>query len=237
MFWLRPFFFILNELATLATVCSVLTLRLVVPKSMRLLKYSLVAIVVPVLLAVAGAYAASNTLPDANSVVVPPSTPIHVTLNSALSSNHSNPGDHFGATVSQPVVIDGKTVIPKGAEATGVVVDSLPSGKMDRRAHLLVALESVIVAGNKYKIRTASNATIERHHRKHDLSLIGSGAGAGAIIGAIAGAGAGALIGAPIGAGAGTAAALFTNKHNIRFAPETPMTFQLARPVSIDVKG
>lgn len=204
---------------------------------MRLIKYSLVAIVVPVLLAVAGAYAASNTQASANWVVVPSSTSIHVTLNSALSSNRSNPGDHFQATVAQSVVINGKTVIPKGAEATGVVVDSLPSGKMYRRAHLLIALESVTVSGNQYDIRTASDAKIEPPHRNHNLSLIGSGAGAGAIIGAIAGAGAGALIGAPIGAGAGTAVALFSGKRNIRLAPETPMTFQLARPVTIPVKG
>jgi hypothetical protein len=204
---------------------------------MRIIKYSLVAIVLPMFLAVAGAHAASDSQGPAAWVVVPPSTSIHVTLNTALSSNRSNPGDHFEATVSQPVVVNGKTVIPRGAEATGVVVDSLPSGKMERRAHLLVALETVTVGGSLYHIRTASNAQIEGRHRVHNFGLIGSGAGTGAIIGAIAGAGAGALIGAPIGAGAGTAAALFTGKHNIRLAPETPMTFELARPVSIATKS
>lgn len=204
---------------------------------MRLIKRSLVAVVVPILLAVAGAYAASSSQTPSNWVVVPSATSIHVTLNSALSSNRSNPGDRFEATVSQAVVVDGKTVIPKGAEATGVVVDSLPSGKMERRAHLLVALETVTVDGSLYHIRTASNVSIEGHHRNHNFKMIGSGAGTGAIIGAIAGGGAGALIGAPIGAGAGTAAALFTGHHEIRFAPETPMTFELARPVSIDLKG
>jgi len=205
---------------------------------MRIIKCSLAAIVVPVLLAVAGAYAASNTQATTESwVIVPSDTSIHVILNSALSSNGSNPGDRFEATVSQPVVINGKTIIPKGSEATGVVVDSLASGKMEKRAHLLIALETVTVAGSRYDIRTASNARIEGRHRNHNLGLIGSGAGAGAIIGAIAGAGAGALIGAPIGAGAGTAAALFSGKHNIRIAPESKLTFELARPVSIATRG
>lgn len=204
---------------------------------MRVITRSLVAMAVPILLAVAGAYAASGSQGPSNWVVVPPSTSIHVILNSALSSNGSNPGDHFGATVSQAVVVNGKTVIPKGAEATGVVVDSLASGKMERRAHLLVALETVTVGGSLYHIRTESNVSIQGHHRNHNFKMIGSSAGAGAIIGAIAGGGAGALIGAPIGAGAGTAAALFTGRHDIRFAAETPMTFELARPVSIDVKG
>ncbi|MDE3108844.1 MAG: hypothetical protein KGL02_02780, partial [Acidobacteriota bacterium] len=157
---------------------------------MRLIKCTLVALVVPALLAVAGAYAASNSPSPANRETVPSSTAIHVTLNTALSSNHSNPGDRFEATVSQAVVVDGMTVIPKGAEATGVVVDSLRSGKMEKRAHLLVALETVTVDGSLYHIRTASNARIERPHRNHNLKMIGSGAGAGAIIGAIAGGGA-----------------------------------------------
>ncbi len=209
----------------------------VTQKSMRVIQRSIIAIAVPVLLAVAGAYAASSSQGPSDWVIVPPSTSIHVTLNSALSSNRSNPGDRFGATVSEPVIVNGKTVIPKGAEATGVVVDSLASGKMERRAHLLVALETVTVDGSLYHIRTASNVAIQGHHRNHNFKMIGSGAGTGAIIGAIAGGGAGALIGAPIGAGAGTAAALFTGRHDIRFAPETPMTFELARPVSIDIKG
>jgi len=205
---------------------------------MRIIKCSLVAVVVPVLLAVAGAYAASNTQAStADWVVVPSDTSIHVILNSALSSNRSNPGDRFEATVSEPVIINGQTIIPRGSEATGVVVDSLASGKMERRAHLLIALETVTVAGSRYEIRTASNARIAGRHRNHNLSLIGSGAGAGAIIGAIAGAGAGALIGAPIGAGAGTAAAFLSGKHNIRIAPESKLTFELARPVSIATRG
>jgi hypothetical protein len=204
---------------------------------MRLIKRGFVAIVVPILLAVACAYAKPNSQTPSNWVVVPSATSIHVILNSALSSNRSNPGDHFEVTISKPVVIDGKTVIPRGAEATGVVVDSLASGKMERRAHLLVALETVTVDGSLYHIRTESNVSIEGRHRNHNLKMIGSSAGAGAIIGAIAGGGAGALIGAPIGAGAGTAAALFTGHHEVRFAAETPMTFELARPVSIDLKG
>lgn len=204
---------------------------------MRLITRSFAAIIVPILLTVAAAYAAPSSQTASDWVVVPSATSIHVILNTAVSSNRSNPGDHFEATVSRAVVINGKTVIPKGAEATGVVVDSLPSGKMEQRAHLLVALETVTVDGSLYRIRTASNVSIQGHHRNHNLKMIGSGAGTGAIIGAIAGGGAGALIGAPIGAGAGTAAALFSGRHNIRFAPETPMTFELARPVSIDLKG
>jgi hypothetical protein len=47
--------------------------------------------------------------------------------------------------------------------------------------------------------------------------------------------GEGALIGGPVGAGAGTAVAYFTGKRNIHLRAETPLTFRLEQPVTIDV--
>ena len=55
-------------------------------------------------------------------VTVPEHTRIHVVLDQAVSTG-TKPGHHFRATVSRPVVIEGKTVIPKGAHAEGVVVE------------------------------------------------------------------------------------------------------------------
>src|ERR1700740_2774619 len=72
-----------------------------------------------VLLAVALGVAAA-TLPNRSrleSVTVPQNTPIHVTLDQALASDQSRPGEQFEATVSEPVLIDGKTVIQQGAHA------------------------------------------------------------------------------------------------------------------------
>src|SRR2546425_9780802 len=69
-------------------------------------------------------------------MMVPKQTPIHVTLNQALASNRSKPGQHFEATVSEPVTLDGKTVIPRGAKVEGRVVDAHPSGRLMGRARL-----------------------------------------------------------------------------------------------------
>ncbi len=52
-------------------------------------------------------------------VTVPERTAIRVTLDQSVATNRSKPGDHFVATVSEPVVINGKTVIPQGARAKG----------------------------------------------------------------------------------------------------------------------
>ena len=82
-------------------------------------------------------------------VTVPELTPIHVTLDQAVTSKQNRPGDHFDATVSEPVVVDGKTVIPQGARAEGVVVDAKPSGRLMGRARLQIALQSVDVGNHR----------------------------------------------------------------------------------------
>jgi hypothetical protein len=191
------------------------------------------------LLAVALGVAAA-TLPNRSkfeSLTVPPATQIHVILNQGVASDQSRPGDHFESTVSQPVLIDGKTVIPQGAYAEGVVVDAQHSGRLMGRARLQLALETVTVNGQNYDVRTLSSWRVGGNHKKNNFAWIGGGAGGGALIGAIAGGGKGALIGGPVGAGAGTAVAFLTGKKDIHLRPETPLTFKLADPVTIPVKG
>jgi hypothetical protein len=190
-----------------------------------------------VLLAAALTVAATR-LPDrAVPVTLPQNTAIHVTLDQALSSKQSNPGDRFEATVSEPVVVDGKTVIPQGAHAEGLVVDVRQSGRLMGRARLQLALQTVAVEGNGYYVRTTSSPKIGRDHKKRNLAWIGGGAAGGALIGALAGGGTGALIGGPVGAGAGTTVAFLTGKKDIHLRPETPLTFKLAEPVTIPVKS
>lgn len=178
------------------------------------------------------------TRPDQpTTMTMPEHTVIHVTLDQAVSSNRNKPGDHFSATVSQPVVVDGTTVIPKGAHVRGLVVDARHSGRLKGRARLQLALQSVNVDGQSYRIHTVSDRLVGRDHKKRNLALMGGGGAGGAVIGALAAGGTGALIGGPIGLGAGTTAALLTGKHDIKLPPETRMKFELAQPATIGVKG
>jgi hypothetical protein len=105
------------------------------------------------------------------------------------------------------------------------------------RARLQLELETVSVNGQNYGVRTLSSWRAGGSHKKRNWALIGGGAGGGALIGALAGGGKGALIGGPVGAGAGTTIALLTGKKDIHLRPETPLTFKLAEPVTIPVKG
>lgn len=191
------------------------------------------AALLAVVLAVSAATLPKRSVPT----LVPESTVIHVVLDQAVASDQSRPGDHFEATVSEPVVVDGKTVIPKGASAEGLVIDSRRSGRLMGRARLQLALESVAVDGQSYNVRTTSSSRSGGNHKKRDWAWIGGGAGGGALIGALAAGGKGALIGGPVGAGAGTAVAYFTGKKDIHLRPETPLTFRLAKPVTIPAKS
>jgi hypothetical protein len=190
-----------------------------------------------VLLAAALTLSAATLRDRSDPVMLPEHTAIHVTLDQALATNQSRPGDHFDATVSEPVVINGKTVIPQGARAGGLVVDARQSGRLMGRARLKLALQTVAVDGQNYDVRTIRDPKIGRDHKKRNWVLIGGGAAGGAAIGALAGGGTGALIGGPVGAGAGTTVALLTGKKDIKLRAETPLKFELAERVTINVKG
>jgi len=189
-----------------------------------------------VLLIAALALAASTQIHRTVPVTVPGDTAVHVRLNQALASNESRPGDHFTATLSQPIVLNDKTVVPEGAQVEGLVVDAEHSGRLRGRARLNLALEAVNVNGAEYKIRTFSDVRVGGKHRNRNIAWIAGGGGGGALIGALAAGGKGALIGGPVGAGAGTAVAYFTGKKNIRLPAETPLSFRLADPVTINTK-
>jgi len=201
-------------------------------------KWSSVCAFFPIFILVFAANAnGRNAVSRSVSVTLPESTAIHVTLNTAVGSDRNQPGDRFEATLSQPVTLAGRTIIPQGAHATGVVVDARRSGRLVGHAHLQITLESIEVGGSRYEIRTVTDTKIGKRHGKHNLGFIGGGAGTGLLIGALAAGGGGALVGGPIGAGVGTVAAVMTNKRDIRLPAETPVTFELATPATIEITG
>src|SRR5205823_12988929 len=166
----------------------------------------------------------------------PAHTKSPVFLDQALSTS-ARPGHPFRATAAKPLVIEGKTVIPKGARAEGVVVEANEAGRIKGRPRLLLALQSLDVDGQNYPVHTFSSREVGHSHKKHHLLWIGGGAGGGVLIGALAGGGMGAAIGGPVGAAAGTTVALVTAKRDVKLRPETPLTFRLAKPATTNVQS
>jgi hypothetical protein len=169
----------------------------------------------------------------AEVTVIPSGTVIVVRLGESLSSKSSQAGQSFSATVAQPVSVDGKTVIEEGAAARGTVVDAKGLGHFKGGARLQVRLDSVTIHGKEQQIETTSVARSLKGKGKRSVGFIGGGAGAGALIGALAGGGKGAAIGAAAGAGAGTAGAAFTGNKDIVLPAETALTFRLTQAVDV----
>ncbi len=165
--------------------------------------------------------------------VIPAGKVITVRLSDTLSSNHSQPGEGFSATVSEPVVVDGKTVIEEGAAAHGTVVDAKAMGHFKGGALLHVRLHSVTIDGKAYHIETTAAGSSLKGKGKRSTIAIAGGAGLGAALGGIFGGGKGAAIGAGAGAGAGTAGAAFTGNKEIVFPPETTLTFKLKQALEV----
>ena len=181
----------------------------------------------------AGGSKAESKKTAAEVVAIPAGTVITVRLGETLSSKTSQAGQDFSATVAEPVTVDGKTVIEKGASAHGSVVAAKSMGHFKGGAMLEVRLNSVTVNGKERNVETQAVTRAVKGKGKRTAGFIGGGAGAGALIGALAGGGKGAAIGAAAGAGAGTAGAAFTGNKEIVLRAESPLSFRLTQPVEV----
>ena len=104
---------------------------------MRMTKRSLWWLGAPVLLLALGA-AGINLMNRSERVLVPAGTEVEVRLDESLTTKRNNSGDAFQTTVVEPIVMDGKTVIPEGAIATRnisrrSITGRTPGGRSPRR--------------------------------------------------------------------------------------------------------
>ena len=79
------------------------------------------------------------TPPKPEPVTIAAGTPIRIRTETTLSTKSTQTGDTFTGTLAEPIVIEGKTVAPRGSQVEGLVVNSDPGGRVKGVAPFLSA--------------------------------------------------------------------------------------------------
>jgi hypothetical protein len=94
---------------------------------------------------------AAKAAEPATMVTLPKGTAISAAARQTLTTDKNKVGDSFAATLTAPIQIDGKTVIPTGAQVTCRIVKV-------RKHEVKVTLASVIIRGKSYALDSNSIA-------------------------------------------------------------------------------
>jgi len=157
---------------------------------------------------------------------VPAGTHITVRTDSQINSASAHVGQSFRANLVGNLVVHGKTVAKAGTPARGKVTYAKPSGRLHAPGLLTIRLTSLQLANGKTLMLSTSGFRAKgKSHTKSNVTKIGGGAAAGALIGGVAGGGKGALIGTAAGAGVGTGVAAATGKEEAVIHAETAIAF------------
>jgi hypothetical protein len=178
---------------------------------------------------------------------LPTGTAVKMKLETTLATFSSKTGDPFSARVTEPVVLDGKTVIPVGSSVEGRVTKASEPRRIAGKPTIAIFPENVILPnGDRLTLNASLVDTNAGHgtdvndegqfkgagHDGKDLTEIGIGTGGGMLIGGLAGGGKGFLIGGAVGAT--VTVAHWLGKHRSAMLPAgTELVMELNRPMML----
>jgi hypothetical protein len=169
-----------------------------------------------------------------------------VRLDTTLATFSNKAGDPFRGRITQPVVINGQTMIPAGATVEGRVTKVTEPRRISGRPTIGILPEAVILpTGERYSIdATLTDTSIKgtdvnnegqfkgSGHDRRDTIEQGSGTAGGMLIGGLVGGPVGILVGGAIGAGSTTGHWL--GKHHSAVLPAgTELTLELNRSMTM----
>ncbi len=140
--------------------------------------------------------AVAKVAKPATMVTVPKGTAISATVGQTLATDKNKVGDIFAASLTTPIQVEGKTVIPKGAHVTGRIVTV-------KKHEMKVTLASVVIRGKSYQLDTNSIAGPKSQAKNNAKDTDKAKA----------------------------------NKDVTLLVAKSQLTFKLAKPVTIPVKG
>ena len=170
---------------------------------------------------------------NASRMVVPEGTTITVSMIDPINSDSTNAGESFRGSLEDAIVVDGKTVAPKGADVTVKVVKVDEAGRLAGKEQVAIELSEILIGEKRYVAQSSHAIVSAKSRGDENLKVVGGTAVVGAIIGAIAGGGKGAAIGAASGAGAGAAVQAIRGQR-VQIPAESRLDFNLSQPLYID---
>lgn len=182
---------------------------------------------------------------QASASYVPAGTPVSVRLEQSLSSEFTQVGETFTATLSGPIYAGSNLLAPPGSQVQGQIVAVEPAGRTGKPGYMDMRLISIVTPSGQ---RIPLSATIERNSFKlqadggtatHLVKGTAIGAGAGALTGLIGASisggkkGKAAAIGTGIGGGAGLLTGAFTKGKEFVLTSGTILPFRLDQAIPV----
>jgi len=203
--------------------------------------------------------AADSNDPDAGIVTSVPSRPgelaegtlIKAKLQETLSTVTTVAGTKFTATVSEPLMKDGKVIVPAGSMLEGKVTMVRGGKRITGGAAIHLQPRSITLPdGGVYMVQArvidtdewddtkvdAEGTVLKKDNSKKTLAVMGLAAGGPMAAGAMLGGAPGALIGAGVGAGVGTIIWLKQDRQ-AELPKDLGLVFSLTEPMSITPMG
>ena len=179
-------------------------------------------------------------------VSVPEGTPLKVKLATTISTFSSKVGDPFQGKTTEPVVIEGKILIPAGSTVEGRVTKLNEPRRISGKPTIVIFPEHIVLPdGQRFMLNAVLVDTDIKGtdvneegqfkgtgHDKRDQIEVAGGAGAGMLIGGLAGGPPGLLIGGAIGAGATTTHWLVQRRSAV-LPSGTGLLLELSRPMTM----
>jgi len=152
---------------------------------------------------------------------IPAGIELTVRLQLALSSADSRVGDTFQAVLDEPVVIAGRTVLPRGTPFTGSVVAAKASGGPQDPGYLRMTLVSMAMDGKSIALQTSSIFKKAGSYKSRKTPMVKSSESDGR----------GEVAESAVNSGSGSDVSFLRSQGDIRFSTGHRFIFRLAQPL------
>jgi len=165
------------------------------------------------------------------SAEVPVGTPITIRLQAALSSAQCRAGDLFQAVLDEPIMVEGQTLLPRGASVRGRIVAAKAAGEWHDPGYLRLTLSSLSINGRTLPLQSSSIFAKGSSRAKPNRPAAGGSVDLGDATGEAAPGAQEAMVEAATQRASGTG--MRSRGNDVRFSTEQRLTFRLVQPLSL----